>query len=196
MGGELTRHPGCGLAHAEGAQILVVFDHVWSEQRRKFAGTGAPEQVHLPEAFRSVDIAQSVHRIVFGFGVDVGHRHVVEDDFNRRGDGIGRQAKAVVGAAGLNEIDDVGEEQDQQQAERFEDIFHGAIVVPEGTFPCGVRGRLYSMDLPEWLTCIWRSFLHVLEAMAVLDGGVYHLVFQSSEGLVTGCPRYPLASAR
>ena len=90
----------------------------------------------------------------------------------------------------------VGEEQDQQQAERFEEIFHGAIVVAEVTFPCGGRGRLYSMDLPESLSCIWSRLHHVLEAMAVLDSGVYHLVFKPIEGLVTGCTRYPLASAR
>ena len=145
-GGDLvSRFP-----HAQGAQVLVVLHHVGAEERGQFTSTGPPQQVHLPQAFGSVHEAQRIHGVAFALRVDVRHGHVVEDDLHGGGNVVGREGESVVGPTGLEEVEHVAEEQDQQEAERFEDIFHGAgrglqstSVVTGIRSPRGSTGRVH-----------------------------------------------------
>ena len=78
---------GCadrGFAHSQRTQVLVVFDHISTQQFRQFPRTCPSQQIHLPKTLRSMHIAQCMHRIALIFSINMRHRHVIKNDLYRR----------------------------------------------------------------------------------------------------------------
>ena len=126
VGEEFRRDAVGRLAHAEGAQILIVGHHVFSEQGGQLPAPGPAQQVHLPEALGRVDVSQGVQGIGFVLCVDVGDGHVIKDDLHGGRHSAGGDVEFIVRSMGVDERDEATDQEDHDDAQGDEGFLHGA----------------------------------------------------------------------